>query len=78
MSSALLQNELKIVPLTATGPKVYVATMIAILSGLYVSLDETLNHMKSIKLKDRTGENDADYCDEIWVGDERLDSVVTF
>ena len=53
--SSALQKVLKLVPLTSTGPEVYVATMPNILSGYYDYLDETLNHMKSLKLKDHRG-----------------------
>ena len=56
-SSDLLQNVLKLVPLTETGPEVYVATMNIIISDYYDSLVETPDHMKSLKLKDHPGEN---------------------
>ena len=42
---------LKLVPLTATGPKVYVTTVVTIHSDYYAPLVETMNHMKSLKLK---------------------------
>ena len=54
-SSALLQKVLKLVPLTATGHEVYVSTVITVLSDYYASLVETLNHMKSLKLKNHPG-----------------------
>ena len=38
-------------PLTATGPEVFVATMTKFPSDSYDALEETLTHMKSIKLK---------------------------
>ena len=60
--------------LTETGPKVYVTTMIAVLSNYYAYLVETLNHMKGIKLKDHPGQNVADFCDGISVYAEYLDS----
>ena len=77
-SSALLQKVLKFLPLTATGPEVYVATMTTILSDSYDYLVETLNHMKSLKLKDHPGENVADCCDKILVDSERLESDGAF
>ena len=52
-------------PLTATGPEFYVSTAITIHYGYYAYLVETLNHMKSIKIKDHLGENVADCCDDI-------------
>ena len=57
---ALLHKVLKLVLITANGTEVYVATIITILSNSYDSLVETLNHMKSLKLKDNPGENVAD------------------
>ena len=74
-SSTLLQNLLKLVLLSAIGPKVYVVTMITVISHSYGYLVETLNHMKSLKIKDNPGENVADCCDEILVDDERLESI---
>ena len=49
-------------PLTATGPEVFVATMTTFLSDSYDALEETLNHMKSLKLKIYPGENVTDCC----------------
>ena len=46
---------LTLVPLIATGPEVYVAIMTTFLSDSYDALEETLNHMKSLKLKSYTG-----------------------
>ena len=77
-SSDLLQKVLKLVPLTATGPEVYVATMAIVISDSYDSLVETLNHTKILKLKDRPGDNVADCCNEILVDAERLDSAGYF
>ena len=54
---------LKMVPLTATGPEVYIATMTNILSNSYDYLVDALNHMKILKLKDRLGVNVADCFD---------------
>ena len=51
LSNTLLQKVLTLVTLTATGPEVYVAIMTTFLSDSYDALEETLNHMKSLKLK---------------------------
>ena len=51
LSNNLLQKVLTMVPLTATGPEVFVATMTKFLSDSYDTLEETLTHTKSIKLK---------------------------
>ena len=45
LSNTLLQKVLTLVPLTATGPGVYVAIMTTFLSDSYDALEETLNHM---------------------------------
>ena len=55
LSNTILQKVLTLVPLIATGPEVYASTMNTILSNCYYSLMDTLNHMKSIKLKDHPG-----------------------
>ena len=60
LSSTILQKVLKLVPLTATGTEVYVATMTTVIYDSYYSLVGTLNHMHNIKLKDHPGENVAD------------------
>ena len=66
------------VTLTATGPEVHVATMTTALSDSYDSLMETLNHIKSLKLKYHLRYNVV-YCyDEIVVDDDRLDSARSF
>ena len=62
-SNTLIQKVMKLVPLTATGPEVYFATMTTVLSNYYDSLMETLNHMNNLKLKDNLGENVADCYD---------------
>ena len=65
-------------PLTATGPEFFVATMTKFLSDSYDALEETLNHMKSLKLKSYPGENVTDGCAAILVDAERLDSAGDF
>ena len=74
MSSDLLQKILKLVPLAATVTEFYVAIITNVLSGSYDSLVDTLNHMKSLKLKDCPGGNIADYCDAILVDAEHFES----
>ena len=57
LSNTLLQKVLTLVPLKATGPEVFVASMTIFLSDSYDALEETLNHTKSLKLKSCPGEN---------------------
>ena len=66
------------VPLTATGPEVYVATMTTIISDSYYFLANTLNHTKNIKLKDHPGSDAADCYDAILVNVESLESAGAF
>ena len=61
LSNTLLQKLLTLVPLTATGPEVYVAIMNTFISNYYDDLEETLTHMKSLKLKRYPGDN-ITYC----------------
>ena len=76
--SVIIQNILKLVPMTATGPEVYVATTTTVLSNSYDSLVDTMNHTKSLNLMDNQGENVTDFFDKILVDVERLDSAVAF
>ena len=78
LSNILLQKVLTLVPLTATGPEVFVATMTTFLSDSYDALEETLNHMKSLKLKSYPGKNVTDCCAAILVDAECLDSAGAF
>ena len=78
LSNTLLQKLLTLVPLTSTGPEVFVATMTTFLSDSYDALEETLNHMNSLKLKGYPGENVTDFCAAILVDAERLDSDWAF
>ena len=55
LSNTLIQKVLTLVPLTATGPEVFVSTMTTFLSDSYDALEETLNHMKSLNLKRYSG-----------------------
>ena len=54
-------------PLTATGPEVFVASMTTFLSNSYDDLEETLTHMKILKLKIYPGENVTYCCAEMLV-----------
>ena len=72
-TNTLLQRVLPLVPLTASGTEVFVATMDTFLSDSYDDLKETLIHMKIIKLKIYPGENVIDCCTPILVDDERLE-----
>ena len=76
LSNTLLQKVMTLVPLTATRPEVFVATMTTFLSGSYGVLGETLNHMKSLKLKSYSGEKVTDFCAAISVDAERYASDV--
>ena len=78
LSNTLLLKVLTLVLLTATGPEVFVATMTTFLSDSYDALEETLNHMKSLKLKSYPGENVTDCCAAILVDAERLESAGAF
>ena len=78
LSDDLLQKVLDLVPLTATGPEVYVATMSTIISDFYYYLTDTLNQMKSLKLKDNHVEDTADYYNAILENVESLESAGSF
>ena len=67
-----------LVLLTATGPEVFVTTMTTFISDSYDSLEETLTHMKSLKINSYLGENVTDCCAEILVDVERLESAGAF
>ena len=75
LSNTLLQKVLALVPLTATGPEVYVAIMTTFLSDYYDALEETLNHMKSLKLKSYPGGNVTYCCAAILLDAECLESA---
>ena len=78
LSNTLLQKVLTLVPLTATGPEVFVAIMNTFLSDSYDALEETITHMKSLKIKSNPVENVTDCCAAILVDAEpRLSSLST-
>ena len=55
--SFLFQKVLTLVPLTATGPEVYITTMTIFISDSYDDLEETLTHMNILKLNNYPGDN---------------------
>ena len=55
LSNNILQKVLILVPLTATGPEVFPATMIEFLSDSYDDLEETFNNMNIITIKSYLG-----------------------
>ena len=77
-SNDLLQKVLTLVPMTETGPEVYVATMTTIISDYYYYLVDTLNHMKNKKIKDNPGRNVPDCYNAILVNVESLESARAF
>ena len=78
LSNNILQKVLTLVPLTSTGPDVFVTTTNIFISDSYDALEETLTHRNIRKLKNYTWENVTDYCDSILVDSERLESAGTF
>ena len=78
LSNDLLQRVMTLVPLTATGPVVSGAIMTTIISNSYYYLMDTLNQMKSLKLKDHPDSDAADCHDEILVNVESLESAGAF
>ena len=78
LSNTLLQEILALVPLTATGPEVFVATMTTFFSDYYDALEETLTYTKSLKLKNYPGENVTDCYAAILVDAERLENSGAF
>ena len=64
--------------MTATGPEVYVSVITTALSNFYEYLMDTMNHMKSLKLKDYPGRNVTYFFDTILVDVERLESAGAF
>ena len=76
--SCLLQKVMKLVSLISTRPGLYVAAMTTVLSDSYASLVETLNHMKSLKIKYHPGDDVAYFSYAILVNAGRLDSYRAF
>ena len=65
-------------PLTATEPEAFVATMTTFISDYYDALEETLTNMKSLKIKSYPGENVTDFCAAILVDAKHFDSAGAF
>ena len=78
LSNTLLQKVLALVPLKATIHEVFVSTMTTFISNSYDDLEDTLTHMKSLKLKSYPGENVTYFCTSILLDAERLESVGAF
>ena len=78
LSNTPLQKVLALVPLTETGPEVFVATMTTFISDSYGDLEETLTHIKSLKLERYPVENITYCCAEILVDAERLERAGAF
>ena len=70
--NTLLQKVLVLVPLTATGPEVFVVTMTTFISDSYDALEEIIYHIKSLKLKSYPVENVTDFCAAIYEDSEIL------
>ena len=77
-SNDIFQKVLTLVPLTATGPEVYVATMTIFLSDCYNSLYETLNNLKSLKIRSYLVDTVTYCCASVLVDDDCLESDITF
>ena len=65
-------------PLRATRTDIFVATITTFLFGSYDAFEENLTHMKIINLKTYLGENVTDFCAEILVDAELLESAGAF
>ena len=65
-------------PLTSTGPEVYVATMTTIIYDSYYSLMDNTNQMKNLKLKYHPCRDAADCYDAILVNVKSLESAGAF
>ena len=72
LSNNILQKILTLVPLKATVQKVFVATITTFLSDSYYALEDTLTHVKILKLKGYAGGDVRDCCAEILFDAERL------
>ena len=64
--------------MTETIPDIFDDTMTTFLSDSYDALGETLIHMNSLKLNIYPGENVTDFCAEILVDAELLESAGAF
>ena len=78
MSNNLLRKILILDTLTATGREVFVSNMTKFLFYSYDNLEETINHMNSLKLKSYPGESVTYFCGVILVDVGRLESHGVF
>ena len=78
LSNDIHQKVLTLVPLTETGPEVYIATMTTIISNSYYYLADNLNHTKNLKLKYHPGSDASDCYNAILVDVESLESDGAF
>ena len=76
--SDLLKRAPTLVLLTETVPDVYVTTMTTVISNHYDYLEETLNHLDYLKIKDHLRKNFSEYCSAILVNAERLESAGSY
>ena len=65
-----------LVPLTETGPDVYVPIITIFISNYYYALEYTITHMKSIKIKSYPGYNVTYLYSMILIDDEHLEDYV--
>ena len=56
----LLAKVLRYVPITASGPEIFMSTVTVCFSDSYDALEQTKIELKTIKLKDFPGENVQD------------------
>ena len=78
LSADLLTKVLREIPITASGPEVFITTMHICISDSYEALEETKKQLKSLKLSDFPGENVVDCCARILMLAEQLDSAGAF
>ena len=74
----LLAKFLRYVPITASGPEIFMATVTVCFSDSYDALEQTKIELKTIKLKDFPGENVQDCVAKILDLCERLESGGAF
>ena len=74
----LLAKVLRLVPITASGPEVFMAILSVCYSDSYDALEQTKTNLKLIKLKDYPGENVEECVTVISQLAERLDSAGAF
>ena len=74
----MLEKVLREVPMSASGPEVYVAIMTVCFSDSFEALEETKNELRKMKLTDFAGENVVDCAAKVLRLAERLDSAGEF